>query len=231
MLQTRAKQDTIAQSELAQKLEDARAGREEQERACRDSAAKLAVLERDLEERRNRPQQELEGRATPQELAILRQKSVKGARDLYALQVESSLNLEPLPMLSVTPSHEAKTAESCASGYAGLRRNLILEWAGTRLSKLVPTKEKSSAVDPLTMKLGRIQQMQMQLNQLRTTIAHVVENVQAPPLPEKPTATEKDLLRIKLDLQCPKWAAMPPKMDSPLALTFEELRRLHDVIV
>lgn len=218
-LHTKSKKDTAAHADLAAQLDRARTSREEQERASRESASKLASLEHDLEERRRKPTQELEGRATALELATLRHTSVKGARNLYAMQVDSINDLAPLPELAATrESPTARSVESCVSRFAELRRELLFEWTRTRVDPF-PDVPDDVMLDPdmakLTSKMNakrfqelmsgtvtRIQHLQLQLSELKAAALPLAEGRRAaapartpsaalPPSPTTPSAARR----------------------------------------
>jgi len=236
-LYAQAKKDTSAQAELELRLDNARLNREEQERAARDSAAKLSETERLLDERRRRPREELEGRATAQELATLKHTSVKGARELYAMQVDAIKKLEPLPASAPVRTPTTRALEGCVARYAELRREMLMDCTRVRLEPLRKVAEASKQ-----QKLGRMQHLQLQLAELRAQASTLVEPLpgkealesesrQSQAAAKKNPPVQVKPVHVKLEVPCPKWVPLVPKMDGPLEVTVEELRGIHRAAV
>eukprot|EP00747_Dinoflagellata_sp_TGD_P071355 gnl/TRDRNA2_/TRDRNA2_156995_c1_seq1.p1 gnl/TRDRNA2_/TRDRNA2_156995_c1~~gnl/TRDRNA2_/TRDRNA2_156995_c1_seq1.p1 ORF type:complete len:761 (-),score=171.95 gnl/TRDRNA2_/TRDRNA2_156995_c1_seq1:21-1991(-) len=226
-LRAGAGQDTSAQAKLELDLSCARARREEQERASRDADSELAKLEGTMEARQRRPHEELQGRATVQELAALRCAIVKDSRDLYANNVAKIADLPPLPTAHGASAHGPQALEACVTRYADVRRALLLEWAGTRLSKL---PDGSTTRPPgAERQMRRIEQLQLRLAEVRSTVAGFAP-ADGAPKGSAPLAPAAAPVTMKLEVPCPRWARLAPP-EGPLAVTFDELRGIHSLLV
>merc|ERR1712151_564102 len=105
--------------------------------------AQIEEVSKNLEKLRKRPAAEFEGRATAQELAMLERSIVKGARELYGLQLMSVHDLRPLdPIGGFSMPQRSAKLKTAVEQYADLRRETLHEWARPKLTSLLDVRPK-----------------------------------------------------------------------------------------
>merc|ERR1712187_1018342 len=92
---------------------------------------------------KKRPAAEFEGRATAQELAMLERSIVKGARELYGMQLKSVHDLRPLePSGGFSMPQRTAKLKTVVEQYADLRREMLHEWARPKVASLLDLRPK-----------------------------------------------------------------------------------------
>merc|ERR1711879_944834 len=128
--------------------------------------------------------------------------------------------------------------------YAELRHEALHEWASTKLTRLskatagpdvaviAPLESAPAALQASADQVGRIQQLQLKLSEIRGAAAPLAASVKADNGTSARTDTVKGkgppAVQVRLEVPCPKWARLAaPKANAQLAVTFGELCGIH----
>lgn len=221
LLQAQAKTAASAHASLRRDVDRTQAMLENQERMRIEAQSKRDEWERKVRDKKDGTQHEKEGRVTAAEFAMLQHVCAKTATELYARQVNSIADLEPLQdEQTILPGRG--TLDHCISGYAECRRGLMQEWSSARVIPLGPNSQADQSAA-----LAKLQRLQLKLVEVRGDTGAM-----AKPTAKKATtvmdgeAASEPTLSIKLAMIPPPWASAPPSAQA-YAVSYDEVRHIH----
>jgi len=186
---------------------------------------------------------------TLQQFTTLRRACEKNAREIYAQALRKVDTLSPLPPIEPSMSCETRSLQECLGRFAGLRKDLLQEWTGVRLSRLsagalppasqhappavgptqsltVPRVAAKQAVD---MQVDKIRQLQLKVADIRAAVTPLAACVSPEGTALKAVAgaaAAAAAAKVQLQVPCPKWAS-PLVSDLKVPVTLGELRDIH----